>query len=110
MLLASDREHKKVFPDVPVAGFCNGKSFKDYLVRRALPKTNDTGRCEPCGKKTYLVCNSIRTTTTISSEARGEVFKVQSGPLNFNLEKVLYLLKGKVCAEAPYVGKTKTKF
>ena len=110
LLLASDREHKKVFPDVPVAGFCNGKSFKDDLVRGALPKTNDTGRCEPCGKKTYLVCNSIRTTTTISTEARGEVFKVQSGPLNCNLEKVQYLLKCKVCAEAPYVGKAKTKF
>ena len=86
MLLAADKEHKKVFPDVPVVGFCNGKSLKDYLV-----------------------CNSIRTTTTFTTEAC-EVFKIQSGPLNCNSEKVLYLLKCKVCGEAPYVGKVKTKF
>ena len=110
LLLAPDKEHKKVFPDVPIVGFCNGKSLKDYLVRAALPKTNETGRCEPCGKKTCLVCNSIRTTTTVTTEVCGEVFKIQSGPLNCNSEKVLYLLKCKVCGEAPYVGKAKTKF
>ena len=110
MLLAPNNERKKVFPDVPVVGFRNGKSLKDYLVRAALPKTNETGRCEPCGKKTCLVCNSIRTTTTFTTEACGEFFEIQSGPLNCNSEKVLYLLKCKVCSEAPYVGKAKTKF
>ena len=50
--LAPDKEHKKVFPDVPVVGFRNGKSLKDYLVRATLPKANETGRCEPCRKKT----------------------------------------------------------
>ena len=59
LLLAADKEHKKVFPDVPVVGFRNGKSLKDYLVRATLLKANETGRCEPCGKKTCLVCNSI---------------------------------------------------
>ena len=29
LLLAPDKEHKKVFPDVPVVGFCNSKSLKD---------------------------------------------------------------------------------
>ena len=52
LLLAPDKEHKKVFPDVPAVGFRNGKSLKDYLVRAALPKTNETGRCVPCRKKT----------------------------------------------------------
>ena len=32
LLLAPDKEHKKVFPHVPVVGFCNGKTLKDYLV------------------------------------------------------------------------------
>ena len=32
LLLAPDKEHKKVFPNVPVVGFCNGKTFKEYLV------------------------------------------------------------------------------
>ena len=82
---------------------------KDYLVRAALPKTNEIGRCKPFGKKNCLICNSIRTTTTIITEAVGENFKIQSGPLNCNLEKVLYFLKCKVCGEAHYVGKAKTK-
>ena len=110
MLLGSDREHQNVFHDVPVAGFLNGKSLKEYPVRAALLKTNETGKCESCGKKICLVCNSIRATTTFTTEACGEVFKIQSGPLNYSSEKVLYLLKFKVCGEAPYVGKAKTKF
>ena len=110
MLLALHKEHKKVFPGVPIVGFCNCKSLKDYLVRAALPKINETRRCEPCGRKTCLVCNSIRTTKTFMTEACGKVFKIQSCPLNCNLEKVLYLLKCKVCGEAPYVGKAKTRF
>ena len=110
MLLAPDEEYKKVFNNVPVVEFCNGKSLKDYLVRAALPKTKITWRYEPCGKKTCLVCNSIRTNTTFVIEACKETFKIQSGPLNCNSEKVLYLLKCKVYGEAPYVEKAKTKF
>ena len=29
LLLAPDMEHKKLFPNVPVVGFCNGKSLKN---------------------------------------------------------------------------------
>ena len=110
MLLATDKEHKKVFPDAPVVKFRNGKSLKDYRVRAVLPKTNETGRCEPCGKKNSLGCNSIKTTTIFTTESCWETFKIQSGPLNCNSEKVLSLLQCKVCGEAPYVGKAKTKF
>ena len=95
---------------MPVVGFRNGKTLKDYLVRASLPKTNETGRCEPCEKKICLVCNSIRTTATFTTEAFGEGFKIQSGSLSFNSEKLLYLLKYKVSGEAAYVGKAKTKF
>ena len=105
MLLASDKEQKKVFPNVPVVGSRNGKSLKDYLVREALPKTNGAGRCEPCGKKPGLICNSIRTTATFTTETCGKTFKFQSGPLKGNSEKVLYLLKCRVCGETPYIGR-----
>ena len=37
-LLTPNKEHKKLFPDVPVVGFRNGKSLKDYLVRAKLSK------------------------------------------------------------------------
>ena len=43
LLLTLDKEHKKVFPAAPVVGFRKGNSLKDYLVRAALPKTNETG-------------------------------------------------------------------
>ena len=92
LLLPRDKELKKVFRNLPVVGFCNGRSLKDYLVRAALPKINETGWCEPFGKKTCLVCNSIRVNTTFTMEACGETFKIQKGPLNCNSEKVLYLL------------------
>ena len=101
MPLAPDKEHKKLFPDAPVVGCCNGKSLKDYLVRAPLLKTNEIGTWEPRGKKTCLVCNSVRTTITFTTAACRENFKIQSGPLNCDSDKVLYLLKCKVCVEAP---------
>ena len=68
-----------------------------YLELMKLPDVNRVG------KKTYLVCNSIRTTTTFTMEACSETFKIQSGTINCNSEKVLYLFKCKVCGEASYV-------
>ena len=38
ILLTHNKEHSKVFPDVPVVGFWNGMSLKDYLVRANYPK------------------------------------------------------------------------
>ena len=82
ILLTPNKEHKKVFPDVSVVGFWNGKSLKDYLVKAKLSKLEESGRCEPCGKKTCLVCDSISTTTTLTAVACQETFKIQKGPLN----------------------------
>ena len=110
ILLAPDKEHKKVFPEVPIVGFRNGKSLKDYLVRAALLKMDNAGGSEPCGNGTCQVCDHIVTTNTFTTKACGEVFKIQSGLLNCNSEKVLYLLRCKICDDIPYVGKAKTKF
>ena len=110
ILLTHNKEHKKVFPNVPIIGFQNGKSKKDFLVRATLPKINGSGRCESCGKKTCLVCDSISTATTFTTEACQKTFKIQSGSLTYDSEKVLYLLKCKVCGEVLYVEKAKTKF
>ena len=57
ILLAPDKEHKKVFPEVPIVGFRNGKSLQDYLVRASLPKMDNAGGFEPCGKGTSQVCD-----------------------------------------------------
>ena len=69
IFLTPKKEHKKVFHNVPVIGFGNGKSLKDFLFKATLPKINGSGRCEPCGKKTCLVCDSISTATTFTTEA-----------------------------------------
>ena len=61
-------------------------------------------------KKSCLICDSTRTTTTFSTKACRESYKIQSDSLNWNSEKVLYLFKCKVCGEALYVGKAKAKF
>ena len=53
-----NKEHKKVFPNVLVIGFRNGKGVKHFLFRATLIELNVGGRCEPCGKKTCLVCGS----------------------------------------------------
>ena len=50
ILFTPSKEHK-IFPNVPIIGFVNGKSLKDFLVRATLPILNESGRCEPCGKK-----------------------------------------------------------
>ena len=84
------KKHKKVFSKVPVIEFRNGKSLKDYLVRAVLPQTNKTERCEPSGQKTCLVCDSIRSSKTITTKVCRENLKILSGPLNCNSEKVLW--------------------
>ena len=80
ILLTPNKEHKKVFPDVPVVGFWNGKSLKDYLVRAKLSKFEKSGRCEPCGKKTCLVCDFISTTTTLLQKHAKKFLKFRKAP------------------------------
>ena len=110
ILLAPDKEHKKVFPEVPIVGFWNGKSLKNYQVRAALLKMVNAGASEPYRKGTWQVCDHIITTKTFTTKACGEVFKIQSGPRNCNSRKFIYLLRCKICDDTPYVGKAKTRF
>ena len=76
-----------VFTEVPIKGFRNGKSIKDYLVRAALPKIGNTEGPEACKKVTCQVCDHIITTNTSTTKTCGEVFKIPSEFLNCNLEK-----------------------
>ena len=42
ILLTPHKENKNVFPDVPVIGFRNSRSLKDYLVRAKLSKLDES--------------------------------------------------------------------
>ena len=110
ILLTPNKEHKKVFQDIPIVGFRNGKSLKDHLVRAKLPNVEITERSESCGKGNCQVCDFIWDTDTFTTKACGETFKIQSGILNCSSQNVVYLLKCRISGEAPYVGKIKTKF
>ena len=70
VLLTPNKKHKKVFPNVPISGFRNGKSLKDLLVRETLLKQMWT-----IWEKTCLVCDFISTATTFTTEACQETFK-----------------------------------
>ena len=99
ILLTPDKEHKKVFQDILVVGFRNGKRLKDHLARAKLPNVEITGRSESCGKENCQVCDFICDADTFSAKACDETFKIQSGVLNFNSQKVVYFLN------VEYVGK-----
>ena len=45
LLLAPDKEHKKVSLDVLVGGIYDGENYKGYVIRAVLHKINETGRC-----------------------------------------------------------------
>ena len=77
------------------------------MVRRKLPNDEVTGRSETFGKRNYdFRCDS----DTFSTKACCERFKIQSGTLNCNSQKVRYLLKFTICGKAPYIGEAKAKF
>ena len=107
ILLTPYQEYKKVFQDIPVVGFRNGKSLSDHWVRAKSPNVEITGRSEPCGKGNCRVCDFICNTDTFTTKVCGETFKIPEWILNCNSQKLVYLLKCKICGEAPYVGKTK---
>ena len=95
ILLTPDKDHKKVFPNGQVITFRNGKSLKDFLVRATLPKINGS-----MWEKTCLVSYSISSAMTFTTEVCQKTFKIQSGLLTCDSEKVLHLLKCKVCGQS----------
>ena len=76
ILLKPDKKHKTVLQDIPVVGFRNSKSLKDYFVRAKLPNFEITGRSESCGKGNCQVCDFTCDTDTFSTKAFGETFQI----------------------------------
>ena len=80
ILLAPDKEHKKVFTEVTIVGFRNVKSFKDYLVRASLPNMDNAVGSEPCGKDTCQVCDHNITTNTFQQKHVRKYLKFKVDP------------------------------
>ena len=109
ILLAPDKEHQKVFPNVSIVAFCNGKSLKDHLVRASLPILKSTLGSDPCGKRNCQVCQFIVNIDTFSPITTDEGFKINKDHLNSNSKKVVCLSECKKCKN-PYIGKSQSKF
>ena len=88
VLLTPDKEHKKVYTEVPVVVFRNVKSIKDYLVRAALPKIDNAGGSEPCGKGTCQLFDHIITTNTFRTKACWKYLKSKVYPLSVTQKKL----------------------
>ena len=108
ILLAPDKEHQQVFSNVPIVEFCNGKSFKNHLVRPSFLILNNTLGSEPCGKRNCQVCQFIVNTDNFSPITTNETFKINKGPLNCNSKKIVYLSACKK-RKNRYVDKAQTK-
>ena len=110
MILASDNEHKKVFPDVPMIGFKINKNLKAYLVRSQLPDLDEVGRSKPCGRKRRLchLCENMKYTCAFKSKHLNEVHKINK-EYNCNSKMAVYLIECEICGEQ-YTSSTKTKF
>ena len=111
ILLAPDKEHKKVFPEVPIVRFRNGKSLKDYLMRAALPKVDNAGGSEPCGKGTCQVCDHIITTNTFTTKAYVRKYlKFKVGPLTVTQKRFFTFWDVKFVMILPMLEKLKQSF
>ena len=66
ILLARDKQHKKIPIDIPRIGFKYGKNLKDHLVRSVLPKIDVAGNSGPCGGKRppCELCKLMKKTST----------------------------------------------
>ena len=70
-LLTSGQEHKKIFQDFPVTGFCNGKSLEYHLVRAKLLHVEVTGSFESCRQENCQICEFICNAGTFSTKSFG---------------------------------------
>ena len=107
--LTFDKEHGKVFEDIPIIGFRRGKSLKDLLVRAKVPPLITENRSSgSCLGKRCLTCPFIESSTSFTSK-KGVTYHIRQPNLNCNSKNVVYLLSCKTCG-VQYVGSCTTKF
>ena len=109
-LLACNKEHQKVFSQVPVLGFRKGKSLKDLLVRAKVPslQAKQVGRSTSCGSSRCKVCHFVKDSDSFADN-KGNKYQIRSGTMDCNSDFVVYLLSCKTC-KIQYVGSCTTKF
>ena len=78
LLLTPNKEHRSVFPEVPIVGFKRCKSLKDTLVRKRLPVIiKEFGESKNCGRKRYGVCEFVNNSSTFTDKNGQATYKGQ---------------------------------
>ena len=90
LLLTPDKEHSKVFENVPIIGFKKGKSLKDILVTSKVPplKTEE-GFCGPCNKPRCEICKHITKIHQFESLSTKRIYSIRAQNLNCASKKVV---------------------
>ena len=108
LLLTPDREHGKVFDNIPIAGFRRTKSLKDILVRaKVAPIEKKKGYCRPYGGTRCEICKHVLTTETFSSFSTKGEYCIKPNNLNCCSNNVVYLFLCKACSKQ-YTGSTES--
>ena len=92
LLPTPDREHSKVFENVPIRGFKKGKNLNDILVRGKVPplKTQE-GFCGPCSKPRFEIYKQIIKTLQFQSSPTNRICSIRPNNLNCASKNVVYL-------------------
>ena len=110
LLLTPNKEHRSVFPEVPIVGFKRCKSLKDILVRAKLPAIiKGPGESKNCGGKRCGVCEFVNNSSTFTDKNGQATYEIRGDRMNCNSSNVVYLVQCETC-RIQYVGSTSTKF
>ena len=100
ILLTLDREHSKVFKNILIIGFKEGKSLKDILVRVKVPplKTEE-------GFSWCEICKHITKTHQFKSTSTKRAYSIRPLNLNCAFKNAVYLFTCKTYHKQ-YTGST----
>ena len=100
LLLTPDKEHQKVFNEIPIIGFRRSKSLKDILVRAKVPPGEKReGFCGPCKKSRCQICPRITEANTFQSFSTECTYQIRPPNLNCDSKYVVYLIPCKKCSK-----------
>ena len=111
IFLTPDDAHQAIFTNIPIIGFKNGRSLKNFLFGAVLPTVDAEGISRPCvgRKRSCEVCKLVNDTFLLKRRDTNKT--VNKDPPDCNSKHVIYSFE---CNQNQYpftyVGSTKTKF
>ena len=105
-LLTLDREHRKVFENVPIIGFKKGKNLKDILVRAKVPPLKtEKDFYGPCNKPRCEIRKDVTKTHQFEPSSTKCIYSIRPQNLNCTSKNVVYLFTCKTYHKQ-YTGST----